>query len=83
MLNNKERVWIDKNKDFILLLADLQEKGFDIWEFMNLTKELRDLYTYSLEKGFDLMGLLDFLSKQISDRRNTQTADNGQSEKAA
>ena len=79
MLTNKERVWIDKNKDFILLLADLQEKGFDIWEFMNLTKELRDLYTYSQEKGFDLVGLLDFLTKQ----RNAQRPDNGRSSKAA
>jgi len=79
MLSNKERAWIDKNKDFILLLAELQEKGFDIWGFMDLTKELIDLLDYSKEKNIDLVDLLDFLVKQ----RGTQSADNGRSDKAA
>lgn len=79
MLTNKQRVWIDKNKDVILFLAELQERGVDVWGFVDLTKELVDLLDYSKEKNIDLVALLNFIVEQ----QGAESADNGQSEKAA
>ena len=72
MLSNKESAFLDKNKDFILFLSELEDRGVDVWGFANLTKELVDLLDYSKEQSIDLVALLNFIVEQ----RAAESAEN-------
>ena len=69
MLSNKERCWIDKHKKFILFLAELEEKGVDVWAMMDITENLIKLHDRSKQANFDLVALTTFIVEQRSAER--------------
>ena len=79
MLTNKERVWLDRNRKLILLMADLQERGVDVETMFDVTMDLIKLHDRSKKANFDLVALTTFIVEQ----RIIESADNGQSSKAA
>jgi len=64
MLSNEERAFLDKNKDLVLILSELKERGVDVWGFISLTKELVDLLDYSKEQNIDLVAMFNFIVEQ-------------------
>ena len=66
MLTNKQRAWIDQNRDFTLKLADLQEKGIDVKVMLDVTSELIKLHDRSKQANFDLLALTTFIVNERS-----------------
>lgn len=75
MLTNKERAWINKNKDFILLMADLQERGVDVKTMFDVTMDLVKLHDRSKQANFDLVALTNLIVEQ----RSAESAEVGRS----
>ena len=79
MLTNKERAWLDRNRELILKLADLQERGVDVETMFDVMMDLIKLHDRSKQANFDLVALTTFIVEQ----RAAQSTDNERSSKAA
>jgi len=72
MLTNKERAWLDRNRELILKLADLQERGVDVETMFDVTMDLIKLHDRSKKANFDLAALATFIVEQ----RSAESAEN-------
>jgi len=66
MLTNKERAWINKNKDIILLMSNIQKKGVDVEAIFDTITDLIKLHDRSKKANFDLVALTGFVVEQRS-----------------
>ena len=76
MLTNKERAWLNRNRELILKLADLQERGVDVEAMFDVTMDLIKLHDRSKQANFDLVALTTF----IVEERSAQSAEVGLSQ---
>jgi len=66
MLSNEERTWIDENWNLIKFLAEIEEKGVDIWAFVDITETLVQLLRKGKDAKVDIVPLLSFIVEQQS-----------------
>lgn len=78
-MTDKDRAWLNKNRNLINKMARLEESGVDVWEMFNVMQELIKLHDRSKQANFDLLALTTF----IVGERSAQRPDNERSDKAA
>ena len=72
MLTNKHRAWLHKNRDFIGLMAWLDERSVDVRELVDVTETLIKLHDRAKKANFNLVRLTAFVVEQRAEKTDNE-----------